>query len=56
MHEDLTLRFFYGAELDRWWTMIPTQNGSQIMACSKDDFMEAQAGNLPGIWLRYFNK
>lgn len=52
--EDPGLEFFHNQENGRWWMRVPADNGSVVMACSRDDYRKALKKEYPDRWWRSF--
>jgi len=53
---EIDIRFYNNPSNGRWWVEVPSAEGKQIVACSKDEFEEASKNELPERWYRFINK
>ncbi|MBS2098205.1 arginase family protein [Carboxylicivirga linearis] len=53
---EIDIRFYNNPTNGRWWVEVPSAEGKQIVACSKDEFEEASKNELPERWYRFINK
>lgn len=49
--------FYQNIETDQWWMEInETENDFKIIPCSKKEYFNALAGEIPSRWWKYFKK
>lgn len=52
--EEPGLEFYHNQDNGRWWMRVPSENGSVVMACSRDDYRKALKKEYPDRWWRSF--
>lgn len=52
--EEPGLEFYHNQDNGRWWMRVPSDRGSVVMACSRDDYRKALKKEYPDRWWRSF--